>query len=217
LYFCQVVAVDTANNDSPPSAQIVVTTPTLPSAPVDVTATAIAATKVTVSWTENNTNGLGIANYTVFYGTSSPPTTSKTATGSPYTVTGLLPNTTYYFAVEANDTGRDPSPMSAVKSATTLPAPSAPTNVTPTANSPTQVTVTWTENNTNGLSIKTYTVFRGLSAGSLTQLGTTPKTSYTDTSVAASTTYYYAVEATDTEGDPPSPMSAVVPVTTPAP
>ena len=217
-YYCQVVAVDQDNNDSQPSSQIKVTTPTLPSAPVDITATAIAATKVTVTWTENNTNGLGIANYTVLYGTSpSALSSSKTATGSPYTVTGLSPNMTYYFAVEATDTGRDVSPMSAVKSATTLPLPSTPTNVTPTANSFTQVTVTWTENNTNGVSIKNYSVFRGPQANMLAPLGTTPKTSYTDTSVVASTTYYYAVQATDTEGDPPSPMSAVVPVTTPAP
>ena len=49
----------------------------------------------------------------------------------------------------------------------------------------------------------------------LSQIVIDPQTSYTDTSLSPSTTYYYAIEAADAGGDL-SAMSAVVSVTTPA-
>jgi len=216
-YYCQVIAVDTQNNQSQPSAQITATTPPMPAAPVDVTATAGSATKITVGWTENiPAGGLPITNYTVWWGTS-PTGLSKLATTSKtsYSQTSLSPSTTYYYAVTATDSGNDISPMSGSASATTDAAPAAPQNVTPTASSGTNVVVTWSETvPTGGLPISNYTVYRGATATSLSKLATTAKTTYTDTTVVAGNTYYYAVEATDNAQDI-SPMSTAVPVTTP--
>jgi fibronectin type 3 domain-containing protein len=105
--------------------------------------------------------------------------------------------------------------MSGSASATTDAAPAAPQNVTPTASSGTNVVVTWSETvPTGGLPISNYTVYRGATATSLSKLATTAKTTYTDTTVVAGNTYYYAVEATDNAQDI-SPMSTAVPVTTP--
>jgi len=120
-YYCQVAAVDSANNDSQPSALVTVTTPPMPAAPVNVVATPNSGTKVTVTWTENiPPHGVPIQNYTIFRGTSANGLTQLAIrTASPFIDTGVSPNTTYYYAIEATDTGRDVSPMSATAPVTT--------------------------------------------------------------------------------------------------
>ncbi len=120
-YYCDVVAVDTGNDDSPASSEIVITTPPMPNAPANVVATASSSTKVTLTWTETlPTNGLPIQNYTIFRGTS-PTGLAQVAirTASPYTDTTVSGSTTYYYAIEASDTGRDVSPISTTASVTT--------------------------------------------------------------------------------------------------
>ena len=217
-YYFEIVASDTGRDLSTPSDQIAVTTLPMPAAPVNVVATANSTAQITVTWSENiPPGGLPIASYTVFRGTSSTGLTQLAVrTPTQFVDTGLLPNTTYYYAVEATDTGRDVSPMSATAQATTGLAPAAPVNVLATPNTATRVTVTWTENiPQGGLPIQTYTVFRGTSPNNLPQLTTRTTTQFIDTAVSANTTYYYAIEATDTGRDV-SCMSAQAPVSTPA-
>jgi fibronectin type 3 domain-containing protein len=113
-YYCDVVAVDSANDDSTPSAQIVVTTPPMPNAPTNVVAAASGA-KVIVTWNENvPQTGLQVLNYTIFRGTSKTnmPQVATRTTAS-YTDLSVTNGQTYYYAIEATDTGHDVSPMSA--------------------------------------------------------------------------------------------------------
>ena len=105
--------------------------------------------------------------------------------------------------------------MSTPAPVATPPLPAAPVNVTATANSGTQVTVTWSENiPPNGLPIQNYTIYRGTSSTSLAQVATRGASSFIDTGASPCTTYYYAITATDT-GQDVSPMSATVQATTP--
>jgi fibronectin type 3 domain-containing protein len=217
-YYFEIVAVDTGNDDSMPSGQMTVTTPPMPAAPGSVVATATGGAQITVTWSENiPPNGLPIQFYNVYRGTSPTGLTLLTAHTLPqYVDTGVSTNTTYYYAIEAVDTGKDASPMSATVQATTPPMPAAPVNVAPTANAATQVTITWSENiPPNGLPIQFYNVYRGTSSAGLTLLTTRTLPQYVDTGVLASTTYYYAIEAVDTGYDD-SPMSATAQVTTPS-
>ena len=210
IYYFEIVAVDNKNNDSAPSDQISVTTDPLPAAPVNVVPTANSSTQVTVTWSEIiPTNGLPIKYYYIFRGTSPTGLTNlATRTASPFIDTGLSPSTTYYYAIEAIDTSYDVSPMSATVNVTTLPLPAAPVNVGATASSSTQVTVTWSENiPPHGLPIQNYTIFRGTSPTGLTKLTTRTASPFIDTGASPNTTYYYAIEATDT-GHVVSPMSA---------
>ncbi len=216
-YFCAIEAVDTASDVSIMSAIVSATTAPLPNPPQSLAGVAVSASKISVTWAETvPTGGLPIANYKIWCGTS-PTNLSQVATAlnTSYTYTGLVPSTTYFCAVEAVDTGNDVSAMSATVSTTTAAMPNPPANVVATANSSTKVTVTWTETiPRGGLPISNYKVFRGTSPTNLSQLGTRTTASYTDTAVSPSTTYYYAVEASDTGGDV-SAMSAVAPVSTP--
>ena len=63
---------------------------------------------------------------------------------------------------------------------------------------------------TDKIPISSYRVFRGTSANSLIQVGTTysTPTAYPNYSLAPSTKYYFGVEAVDTDGNV-SPMSAI--------
>lgn len=122
-YYFDVVAIDSGNDDSVPSAVKTVTTPPEPAAPTNVKAVANSATKVTVTWTETiPQNGLAIKSYTIFRGTS-PTTLTQLATRTTPTLidTTVTGGNTYYYAVEATDTGGDVSPKSAPPVSVTTP------------------------------------------------------------------------------------------------
>ena len=217
-YYFEIVAVDTAYDNSAASAQISTTTLPLPSAPVNVVATANSAAAVTVTWSENILpNGLAIQSYNIFRGTSPTGLTElPNRSASPFIDTSVSPNTTYYYAIEAVDTGQDVSPMSATAQAATAAIPAAPVSVVATANSTTAVTVTWSENiPPNGLPIQSYTIFRGTSPNGLTQLATRSGSPFIDTGASPNTTYYYAMQATDTGRDV-SPLSGTAQAATAA-
>jgi fibronectin type 3 domain-containing protein len=216
-YYYEVQATDSGGNVSPISLPAAATTLPGPNAPANLTATAPASTRITLSWTETiPPNGLPISNYKIFCGKSlSSLTQVATVKNTTFTYSGLTAATTYYCAVQAVDTAGVLSQMSATVSATTPALPSAPTNVAATANSSTKVTVTWTETvPSGGLPIGSYKILRGASPSSLTQVATRTTTTYIDSTVSPATTYYYAVQAVDTGGDV-SATSAVVQVTTP--
>ena len=120
-YYCAVEAVDTAGDTSTMSATVSATTKALPNMPTNVTATANSATKVTVNWTETvPANGLPISNYKIYRG-ASPTCLSQVATR---TTASYIDTTvsagTYYYAIQASDTGGDVSAMS-VPAAVTVP------------------------------------------------------------------------------------------------
>jgi fibronectin type 3 domain-containing protein len=198
---------------SPMSTIIAVKTLAAPSKPANVTASAQASDRVNLTWSASS-GGMPIAAYHVFRGASSSSLTQvANRSGTSYIDTAVAPSTTYYYAVQAVDTGGDSSPMSRTVLATTPVMPAAPQNMSATAVSGTQVTVTWFES-TKGLPIASYRIFRGTSPSSLNQVAVRSATSYTDTTVSPSTAYYYGAEAVDNGGDV-SVMSAIASVTTP--
>jgi len=89
--------------------------------------------------------------------------------------------------------------------------PSVPAHVTATANSATAVTVGWAASSDN-VGVTGYDVYRN---GAKVQTVAGSVTSWKDTSVAASTTYTYAVDAFDAAGNT-SQLSPGAAVTTPA-
>jgi uncharacterized repeat protein (TIGR03806 family) len=72
--------------------------------------------------------------------------------------------------------------------------PSVPQGVTATASSASQILVSWTASNDSGTGVAGYRVFRN---GGATAVATVSATSYTDTGLAANTSYTYTVAALD--------------------
>jgi fibronectin type 3 domain-containing protein len=205
-------AVQAADNAQPPdlsgvSPPVTVTTYNDPSVPANLTATAVSASKITLTWSVSTSGGLAIENYHVYAGTSPTILTQVgVATGTTYSKGSLTPGTTYYYAVSAADTAGDDSALSAPVPVTTWQLPTAPTNVVAQGNSSTQIGLSWSPSSGNGNgSIARYLILRGLSPTNLSQIGVTANTSYKDNTANPGTTYYYGVQAVDTAGD----MSAV--------
>src|ERR1019366_736500 len=122
-YYYAVTATDTGQNVSPVSVPPEVTMPSLPAAPYNVQAVPNSAANITVSWHETvpvppnlPISLLGNA-FTIYRGLSptfSTMTKLTSRSASPFTDTGaapntLSPNTTYYYAITATDTGGDTS------------------------------------------------------------------------------------------------------------
>src|SRR5580658_708150 len=216
-YYYAVEANDTGQDLSPMSTVAPVTAFTPPSAPTGLSATPLSATRVSLTWSPAASGGLPVKYYEIFRGTS-PSSLSKiaTATQTSYTDNSLSSGTTYYYGVEAEDSAMDLSPMSSIVPSTGFTAPSAPTNLVATPTAATKVSLTWSAASGGGLPVTYYQVFRGSSASNLVKLATVAQTSFTDTSVSSTATYYYGVEAQDSAGDL-SAMSAAAQVTVPSP
>ena len=123
-YNYQVQAIDTAGNLSAFSAVAAATTqtPQPPSAPGNLSATAVGGSQINLSWTASTSN-VGLANYVVqrcqgtgctnFAQIASP-------TGTSYSDTGLSAGTSYSYQVQAIDNAAVAGPFSNVATATTL-------------------------------------------------------------------------------------------------
>ncbi|HTT65434.1 MAG TPA: hypothetical protein VMG35_26475 [Bryobacteraceae bacterium] len=201
-YYYSVAAADTQGNLSPMSAVATATTPMPPSAPTGLTASPLSTTIISLTWNAAASGGLPVSYYQVFRG-ASPSTLAQIGTVIQpyYTDTSAVAGTAYYYAVEAQDSGRDVSAMSGVVQITAPMPPSAPTGIAAAATSATIASVTWGASASGGLPISYYLVFRGSSPSTLSQIGIVAQPYYTDTSVTPGATYYYAVEGEDSGRD----------------
>jgi chitodextrinase len=130
--------------------------------------------------------------------------TYTTVPGSPF------PNTqSQTFTTPGNNSAGDSDWILLLTASTndTTP-PTVPTNVSATAITPSQVSVTWSAS-TDNIGVAGYKIFRNGP-----QVGTSATTTFTDTGLAANTSYTYAVSAYDTAGNN-SAESASTTVTTP--
>jgi fibronectin type 3 domain-containing protein len=205
-YFYVVQAVN-GSGSSASSAQV--SAVTVPAAPTGVAATAASATGINLTWTAVT----GAASYTVQRSTTSggPYTTVGSPTTAGFSDTGLTAATTYFYVVQAVDASGT-SASSVQVSALTL--PTAPTGLTATATSATQISLSWTA--VTGAS--SYTVQRSTtSGGPYTTVGSPTTASFADSGLTAGTTYFYVVQAVNASG--PSASSAQASATTvpPAP
>ncbi|MCX7922712.1 MAG: fibronectin type III domain-containing protein [Clostridia bacterium] len=100
-YVFTVKAYDLAGNVSEASSEVSVTTLSdtqAPTAPTNLTASAVTATSVTLAWTASTDNA-GVSGYVVYRDGVKVATIS----GTTYMVTGLTAGTTYNFIVKAYD------------------------------------------------------------------------------------------------------------------
>lgn len=167
-YYYGIAAADTAGDVSPISPAVAATAPMPPQAPTNLVATAISTTKIGLTWSAAVSGGLPIKTYRVFAGaTETSLSQVATVTTTSYTEYFLTPATTYYYAVEADDTGGDVSAMSAIVSAATVTPPQAPTGLAVTPVSETKLSLGWAPSVAGSLPVSNYHVYRGSTSTNL--------------------------------------------------
>ncbi|MBX4197952.1 peptidoglycan-binding protein [Candidatus Parcubacteria bacterium] len=172
---------------------------TAPSAPTNLSASAVSTSQINLTWTAS-TDSIGVTSYRVFRNGSQIATPS----GTLYSDIGLNAGTQYMYYIVAVDAACNVSTQSSSASATTqaattptsdTTAPTVPANVSASAVSSSQITISWTAS-TDAVGVTGYRVFRNSS-----QVGTPSGTSYSDTGLSASTQYSYTVAAVDAAGN----------------
>jgi autotransporter-associated beta strand protein len=189
--YCYTV---TAVNASGSSASVT-SSNAVPLAPAPATAPTLSATpgsgQVTLKWNAVS----GAVGYVLEVATASggPYTLIASVTELTYVNTGLNSGATYYYIVQATNSGGS-SANSNVAIATTAPSPPASLTATP---GNTQVQLTWP----SVTGATSYAVLRGtVTGGPYTQIGTPTGPSYTDSGLTNGTPYYYVVASTDAAG-----------------
>jgi chitodextrinase len=199
-YSYTVIAYDAAGNDSQASAALVVATKpapdtTPPSMPTGLTASAVSATQVNLSWSPS-TDNVGVAGYIV---ERNGAVVAKVSAAS-YVDTALTASTNYSYVVEAYDAaGNVSNPSSTVTVKTPNPPdttpPSMPTGLTASAVSATQVNLSWSPS-TDNVGVAGYIVERNG-----VKISTSTATSFGDATVSPNTNYSYTVIAYDAAGN----------------
>jgi fibronectin type 3 domain-containing protein len=211
-YYYAVEEIDQSGNISPMSAVVSAETLAPPSPPANLAATPISTKQIGLAWTAGP-SGLPVASYIVFRGAAASSLVQVACvTATTYYDYPPASGVTYYYAVEEKDTLGNLSPMSATVSAATLALPAAPANLTATPLSAAQIGLAWTAGS-SGLPLSGFYIFRGTAPSGLIKVGAAAPPVYTDYSLTAGTTYYYAVEEIDQSGNV-SPMSEVESATT---
>ena len=213
-YSYRVRATDAAGNLSGYSNIATVTTlvapdTTPPTAPTNFNVTAVSTSQTNLSWTAS-TDNVGVTGYFVQRCQSSACTSFTQVaapTGTSYSDTGLSASTSYSYRVRATDAAGNLSAYSNVVTVVTLAAPdttppTAPTNLAATPISSSQINLSWSAS-TDNVGVSSYLLERCLGSGctSFSQIATSTATSYSDSSLTASTFYSYRVRATDAAGN----------------
>ncbi len=166
-------------------------------APTGLTASAVSSSQINLAWTASS----GATTYNVLRSatTGGPYTTvaSGVATTS-YSNTGLSSGMTYYYVVQAVNASSTSANSNEASATTQAVAPAAPTGLTATATSSSQINLSWTAST----GATSYSVLRATTTGGpYTGIASgVASTTYSDTGLAANTTYYYVVQAVNSGG-----------------
>jgi fibronectin type III domain protein len=166
----------------------------VPAPPTSLTATAIAPGQVYLSWASSSPNLTGFALQRKIAGGAWTSLGMVGGSTTGYVDSGLQSNTIYSYRVRAvnNVAVSDWSDEAVVW--TPLVPPAAPSGLTATAISSSQINLSWTVNSTNETAV---TVWRKTGGGSFARVAVLApgSASYSDTGLSSGTSYTYEVRA----------------------
>ena len=175
-----------------------VTGPPPPPPPSALAATAVSATQIDLSWTDNSSDEDSFRIYRSSDGISFFWYLTAGANATTLSDTGRSASTTYYYRVTAHNSGGE-SLKSNTAGATTFPPPAAPSNLTAAAISSSRIDLSWTDNSNDEDGFK---IYRSTDNINFTFYATIAAnvTTRSNTSLSSSTTYYYRVLAYNSGG-----------------
>lgn len=202
-YYYRVMATGAGGDSAWSNEAVAVTQNISPDAPTNLQAAAASATAINLTWQDNAENeaGFRIEQRLGTTGTWWQIATVGTDVTA-YQATGLWPSTRYYYRIRAyNDIGN--SAYTSEIHATTLvdSAPLAPSGLTATAVSSTQIDLFWKDNSSNETGFK---IERKAGAtGSFVQVATpgATETRYSDKALPTNQTYTYRIRAANSGGN----------------
>jgi titin len=196
-YTYRVRAVNAGGSSAPSS---LTTGLTLPTAPVQLTAATVSASRIDLTWIDSNPQPAG-TRIERAQGDSGFTERGVVTPGTlTFSDTGLAANTTYTYRVRArNDSGvSDPSPTAP---ATTLPAPpAAPSGLTALAAGAGTLRLQWQDQSGNETGFKIERALGGEGYGQIATVGA-GETTYLDSGLQPSQEYVYRVRAYNGGGD----------------
>ncbi len=191
---------------------------TPPLAPTGLAATAVSSSQINLTWTDNASTETGykIERCTGVDCTNFAQIATVGANVTSYSNTGLVASTSYTYRVRAYSAAGD-SDYSNTASAVTQAAPAlpaAPSNLTATAASRSQINLAWADNATNEDGFKIERC-KGATCTNFSQIATVGAgvKSYASTGLSRNTTYRYRVRAYNASGN--SAYSNITSATTP--
>ncbi|MCP4144765.1 MAG: hypothetical protein GY752_05710, partial [bacterium] len=192
-----------------PNAPATINT-TLANSPTDGSAVPVTSTQIDLSWTDNSDDESGFVIYRTFHdeGIGWEITELDTFTVgvdvASYSDIDCLPNSEYNYRIFSQKTiGAEEfnSAQYTIGMATAMEGPTAPSDLVVTAQSATELLLTWTDNSSNEdlFRISRHT----FPTGTFVDIATVgvDATSYLDSGLEAGETYYYRVVASNAIGD----------------
>jgi len=207
----RVRAIDWKDNVSDWSNEAIVQTSgddtNPPSVPTGVTASAIDAHTIRVSWNASTDPEGHLKGYKV-YRTDVGFIVEVSSDNLSYADTGLTANTTYTYRVSSIDTAGNESALSASASATTPQGgsgikPNTPQNLHVSGTTTTSITLAWDPPEDNGATISYYRIYEYPSFISdfsdATVVGTSYTTTFTHSGLQPTSSHYYSVTAVSSD------------------
>jgi subtilisin family serine protease len=169
-----------------------------PTAPSGLSATTASSSQINLSWTDNSSNETGFKIERSTGGGYSQVGTAGTNAAS-YSDSGLSASTQYTYRVRAYNSAGNSGYSGTASATTTAPPPTAPTGLSATAVSSSQINLGWTDNSNNETGFK----IERSTGGAFNQIDTASPnaTSYNDSGLSTATQYTYRVRAYNGGGD----------------
>jgi hypothetical protein len=172
-----------------------------PSAPSNLSATAVAPGQIELDWVDNSSNETGFALERSPNGVNNWAEIASIADNTTtYTDTGLTSGATFFYRVSAYNLNGE-SGISNTASATTAQVPpESPTNLEAVATDATQIDLNWQDNSSSETGFKIERSLTGFAPWTEIAAPASNITAYADDSVSPGTTYYYRVFSYNSAG-----------------